>query len=182
MGFIILAVILAVIIVILLIPIRAVLSYDGKTEFYIKIMFIKIPIGKRAKKEKKQAAPKNDTAQKSGGESKIKKLLSLKDDISEFAEFVADRCFYFERLSVKLDFGTGNAAYTGLACGPLNALVYSAIGLIHSKTLLKDWDVMINPDFNSARFDLVFLCIGGTRLVHIIRVGIKGLKLYKKIK
>ncbi|MBQ7974135.1 MAG: DUF2953 domain-containing protein, partial [Clostridia bacterium] len=98
------------------------------------------------------------------------------------ASFFANKCIVIDELKIYLKFGTGDAAQTGVATGILNTLAYSITGAVHQNVRLKKWSVDIVPEFEKENFEFQFLCIGTTRLLHIINVGIKALKLYKKFK
>lgn len=174
---------LAVLITVLLfVPIGARLKFDKSLVIKIKIGFLSFsfPKGKaKPDKEKKSKAP---VKEKRDFKKLITDILSIKDDITDFFSFVSEKCFIMRNLDFRLDFGTGDAAYTGIATGALNAFVYSVISVIHHNTKLRKWSVNINPDFEKTRFDLVFDCICTTRLVHIIRMGLRAFKVYKKYK
>ena len=176
-----LAIIIAAIVAfILLIPIKAVFEINNGKDFYIKVLFIKIrrPKKKKSKKKKASAAGKK---KKTKPFDIIKIILAVKEDIEKFIDFAAEKCTVIEQLSFKLDFGLGDAAQTGIATGGLNAAVYSLVSVVHHKTVLKEWKIDINPDFQTEKFHAEFLCIARTRLLHIIRMGIKGYKLYRKV-
>ncbi|MBP3359703.1 MAG: DUF2953 domain-containing protein [Clostridia bacterium] len=173
----------AVILILLFVPVRIILEYDKSAHIYLKILFWKKLLNKESRKphekNEKQTAEKKD---KTNAGNKIKKILSLEDDIKEFADFTAKRCVTFEKLRFSLDFGTGDAAATGILTGLVNGAVYTIISVIHHNTTLKSFDVNINPDFEGEKFVFYLLCIAKTRAVHIISMGLKGLKLYKKFK
>lgn len=173
----------AVILILLFVPVRIILEYDKSARIYLKILFMKKHLnGERKKSPERKEKQAPEKTQKPDAGNKITKFLSLKEDIAEFAEFTARRCVVFEKLSLSLDFGTGDAAATGILTGLANSAVYTIISVIHHNTMLKSFDVNINPDFEEEKLVFYLLCIAKTRAVHIISMGLKGLKLYKKFK
>lgn len=170
-------IILVLFLLFLFVPIKAVLIKD---DFYIKVLFFKWR--RSSKKSVKQKKPSENSKPKRNTTAYIKKIITFSDDIKMLAEYTADRCLTFENLSLTIDFGTGDAAHTGVLTGALNGVVYTALSVLHHKTTVKKWDININPDFERENFNIQYLCIVRVRIIHIISIGLKALKLYKKIK
>ena len=170
-------IILVLIILLLFVPIKAVFKKD---DFYVQVLFLKwrVSSGKTKTKEK-SPKPSKDRADKT---SYVKKIIAHSEDIKKFAQYVAGKCLVFENLTLSIDFGTGDAAHTGILTGALNGVVYTALSVIHHNTTVKKWDLKINPDFEREKFDIQYLCIVKVSVMHIISIGIKALGLYKKIK
>ena len=173
-----LAAVLIVLLCILLVPIRAVVRVNDKTDFYIQILWFKI----KPSKTKKAKKTKPSSPKKRNNTELVKKVLAISEDIKEFVSFAADRCTVVEKLELILEFGTSDAANTGIACGALNGVAYTAMAAIHHNTTVKKWRIEIQPDFEREIFSISFDCIVRTRLLHIINIGTKGIKLYNKFR
>ena len=180
----ILAALVFVVAAVLFIPIRVQAHYDSKFELDIKVLFFKIGLTNKNKSGKKSGTKPKQS--KSSSKPDIygisKKLISLIDDIKSLAEFFSARCLVIENLALRLDFGTDDVAKTGIATGWINGIVYTTVAVIDHNTTVKTWTVDIQPDFQKEKFDVDFRCIARTRLLHIISIGIKGLRLYNKFK
>ncbi len=164
----------------LLVPIKAVLYKKDEFDFYLKIFCFKIKIKDRHKDKNKKTKKPSGASKKKFPFSVVKKIARLSDDIKDLAEFFSKRCIVVDNIKLRLEFGTGDAAQTGIATGVLNTAVYGFVGIVHQNVRLKKWTVDIIPEFQEEKFELEFLCIGTTRLLHIISIGIKGVKLYRK--
>ncbi len=167
-------IILVLFLLLLFAPIKVVLKKD---DFYIQVLFIKV-----RKSSKKQKKSQNPPEEKKNLVSHVKKIITFSEDIKILAEYISDRCIVFETLFLSIDFGTGDAAHTGMLTGALNGVVYTALSAIHHNTTVKKWDIKITPDFEREKFDIQYLCIVKLRVIHIISIGIKALGLYRKIK
>ncbi len=170
-------IILVLILLLLLMPIRAVIKKD---DFYIQVLFIKWRAPE--KKSKKQKQTESVSKENKSKKDIFRKIIILSDDIKALGAYAADKCIVFEQLRFNLDFGTDDAALTGILTGVINGIVYTILSVIHHNTTLKNRDISINPDFEREKFDIRYLCIVKVRLLHIIIIGIKALKLYKKYK
>ena len=167
-------IILVLFLLLLFVPIKVVLKKD---DFYIQVLFFKW-----RKSSKKQEKSQNLPKKKKSRVSYVKKIITFSEDIKNLAEYISQRCIVFENLFLAIDFGTGDAAHTGMLTGALNGAVYTVLSAIHHNTTLKKWDVKITPDFEREKFDIQYLCIVRVRIIHIISIGIKALGLYRKIK
>lgn len=173
---------IAFVLILLCLPIRAVVEKKGELDFYLKILWFKIKIKDRPRKKNKKTGASGKKEKKKFSFSVVKKVAGLSDDIKDLAEFFSKRCIVVDNITLNVAFGTGDAAQTGVATGILNTVAYGALAVVHHNVTLKKWSVEILPDFGEEKFVLEFLCIGKTRLLHIIGIGIKSLKLYKKFK
>lgn len=168
-----------ILIFLLIVPVGVQLIYNSEINFFIKIGCFKFSI---KHKEKKKISDNVNKSEKKKPEIKIRNLIAIKDEISELIGFIAGKCIIIRKFDIRIDFGCGDAAVTGLLNGGLNALVYGLMAVIHHGTVLKKWDVNIKPDFNTEKFEMFFDGICTTRPVHIIRMVIKAFKLYRKYK
>lgn len=166
--------------IVLFIPIRAVVGYDEKIYFYIKILFFRFTPSK--KRDKKSDFKNGSEKAKNSKIELIKKILKLSDELKSFVSYVSEKCIVVEHIKLSTEFGTGDAASCGILTGAVNALVYSLLAIIHHNTILKKHSIQISPDFSAEKFSVNFLCIVKTRPVHIISTGIKAIKLYKLFK
>lgn len=166
-----------ILIFLLIVPVGVQLTYNSEISFFIKIGCFKFSL---KHKEKKKIPDSVNKSEKKKAEIKIRNLIAIKNEISELIGFIAGKCIIIRKLDIRIDFGCGDAAVTGLSTGGLNALIYGLMAVIHHGTVLKKWDVNINPDFDTEKFELFFDGICTTRPVHIIRMGIKAFKLYRK--
>ena len=149
-------VIIAVVVILmfsLFVPVGVQLTYDSEISFFIKIGSFKFSL---KNKEKKKIPDIGNKSEKNKTEIKIRNLISIKDEMSELVGFIAGKCIIIRKLYIKIDFGCGDAAVTGLSTGGLNALIYGLMAVIHHCTVLKKWDVSINPDFDTEKFELFF--------------------------
>ena len=167
-------IILVLFLLLLFVPVRAVLK---KNDLYIQFLFFKW-----RKSSGKQNKSQNPPKTKKNTKSYVKKIISFSEDIKILTEYISDRCIVFDNLFLSIDFGTGDAAHTGVLTGALNGVVYTALSVIHHNTTVRKWDVKIRPDFEREKFDIQYLCIVRVRIIHIISIGIKALGLYRKIK
>ena len=175
---------LVLLIIILFAPVKLQVIKENKTQISVKYLFFKIPVepNKKQKPPKDSQTKRKPQKKKIGFVDNIKKILALKEDISAFIDYVSSRCIKIEDLQFCLDFGTGNAATTGILNGTINGFVYALVGIIHQNTLLKKWTVNITPYYEEVKFSYLIKCILTTRPIHIIGIGAKGLKLYLKYK
>ena len=172
----------AVFLAVLLVPVNVVFEYENGTSFYFKVLFFRFRPHRGKGKPAATAEESRGQTAPGDGAGKLKKVLEHRKEILELADYAAKHCIAVKQLSVKIAFGTGDAAATGIAAGALNALVYTAVSVVHHSTLLKKWDVSIDPDFEQEKFDAHLLCICTSRGVHIISMAAAALMIYKRIK
>ncbi len=167
-------ILIALVLFLLLLPVNIIARWDEEMEFFIKIWFFKI--------NPKSKGSKNGKKKKKKSSGLAGKIIHQGEDIKEFAKYVSQRCIKISELNLKIDFGTNDAACTGMITGALNTVCYTVMSTVHHLTLVKRWSIQINPDFEKELFDIDFVCIATTKLWHIIGMGMKGYKLYKILK
>lgn len=75
-----------------------------------------------------------------------------------------------ENFSLKMNYGLGDAALTGISAGMLWGVIYSLLGVLDRYFEFLEMDVAINPDFNDIKLQMEFNCIFKIKIVHIIIV------------
>jgi len=91
------------------------------------------------------------------------------------------RKMIFESFVLKIRFGDGNAATTGIEAGIIWGIIGSLVAALNNLFILETpADVNVLPEFNQKMLDLYIFGIIRTRLVHIIIAAIIGVKIYKK--
>lgn len=164
------------------IPVRLIFSFDGKVNIRIKLIWFPISAKKREKTEtaaiEKQEKP---THEKPNAAAILKNIKLASEDIKKLAEYAARHGICFEKLTVSIAFGTGDAAATGIAFGILSGIVYSILSVLYHNTKIETQSVKITPDFYNEKFVTDFVCILRTRLAHIIVMGLKGFLIYRKL-
>lgn len=78
-----------------------------------------------------------------------------------------------KNISVKINFGTGEAASTAVSTGVLWSLVCSAISSLSYVAKTDKPSIEITPNFNECFFNSEGMCIISSRLVYITIIAIK---------
>ena len=177
--------------IIAFIPIRFGIRYEKKNvEEWLRIGFFKLELNKKEKKEKaiqkESDEVQNSEKPKQSLTSKIKKGINIynnnAEDIKGVVGYVAKKAIIFDDIDVNFEYGTDNPATTGILYGVINGIVYGILGVIANSIKVKKQNIIISPDFNSAKIEIGAGCIVKLKNVHIIIAGIKCLKLWNKIK
>ncbi len=178
----IIAVLILILTCILFLPVTAELSYKEKAE--LKISFLKIPIYRTEfkRKEKESATPeeKAKTIEKASG--KLGKKIDGFKEFYKIATRLLSKYVTIDSISLKLDFGTGDAPSTAILIGVLWASLYGVIGRIGSICKIKKHDVFINPHYNEETFSFEGKCIIKSKLAYIIIIAITILMKIKSRK
>lgn len=182
-------IILAVIGFLLLIPIKAIISFavDDSNEISVRYMFLKFRIypGKKKKNGKKTREEKSEKQKKT---SDIKKYLhtawdsreDIKKGISDILYYMIHHAVTVNELNISACFGFDDAMKTGIAAGWINASIYNFIVLLDRFSRIRKWNVSINPDFNSKCIKAGIYCVISTNTVHIFVLGGIVLKMLLK--
>lgn len=176
-------IVLVILICILFLPIKAELLY--KEQAKLKVTFSGVPIYKKTLK-------KGEGQKSKPPEKKAKKLeensQKLGDKIDAFREFykittkLLNRFVKLHEITMKLEFGTGDAPTTAISVGALWGVLYGLIGRIGNICEIKKHNVEINPNYNGAVFSFEGKCIIKSSLAYIIIIAITILMKIKSQK
>ncbi len=196
MSFLILSVIIVLIItliaIVLLVPLTIEVEYkknvtENKVTAKVKYMGITIDLLKRQPNQKHKADKPQKEAKKLSF-SEVKQAIEkgsdifseIREDIVHILEYLSRRAVRVNLIKLHIVFGFDDAMYTGMMTGLLNGVAYNVLGLLHHHLTIQKWDVVIQPDFYTARFDIETQGILKIKNVHIMYIGVKMLKLYFK--
>lgn len=155
----------------------------NRAELEAAYLFIKKRIDLK-KKETKQADVKTDKKEMpERGIVFYRDLYALlKDGIKKLLSYLLERAVVFKNIEIKTEFGFSDPALTGIMCGTQNALFYNIVAYLHNNFKVKNFDILVNPDFENEKFEAFFNCIVKMKTAHIINVLFKGIKILIKIK
>lgn len=142
---------------------------------------------KPPQKEKKQKTVQKSEEKKEEDGKQEKNKLSL-DSIKQIFETVYDALKFLKKhltffnLRFVLEFGTGDAAQTGILTGTAWAIFYNIAGLADRVFVLKNHEIDVKPHFDDELFDFDFECVAGLRLFWIFPLVISLLKNLKKLR
>ena len=169
-------------------PIRLFLTFCKKDEgsdfkVTLKIGFIERILYPQEKKKTKGTDEKQDKPSvKDRITSGIELYKMIWEDVKEILLYASKNALKFENLTFHIDYGTGDAAATGILYGVISGIVYGIWGVIGNNAILESYDIDIRPDYYNALLSLDGKCIVKLRNVHIIFIGFKVIKLLKKMK
>ena len=185
-------IILILLALVMIVPIKFEASVNTLgAQIKIKYLFFKFTLYPADKKEKEdKTQEKSKEKSKTSSEKNVKKQLKFlyyfKNDlvsaIGEIVKYILSHAIIIEKLNINAKIGTGDPADTGMLLGGLYSFVYSAIGLLHASTRLKEHNVIIDPDFEGANFQAGVYALLTTRLAHIFVLLITLVKLLIKYK
>ena len=155
----------------------------GRQKVNIYINKIKVPTKeKTSTPEKKNNDKKPPKPKKKKTGFSLKKIGLISENISELTEYLCKKT-KIKSIVFHADFGLDDAAATGVAAGVVYGCVYTAAGVIYSKTDIKKEkiDICINPHFDAKCAEIYASGIFRFRIVHIINIAFKVLNFIKKI-
>ena len=174
------AIILAIIALLLFYPLKIVVQYrEKKIKLIFRCAFLRFSVKdsafrKKKKSEKSDEKPVED-AEKDGA-SRIKKMQSgfdsAKDALDEILDLVKHRA-KFSDIYVRLCYGTGDAANTGIMYGAIWAFVGNIYAYLCRHFYVEFPIVELEPQFDKTAFEIEAQGIITTRLVHIIKCVLK---------
>lgn len=180
------AILLAIIALLLFSPLKIVVQYrEKKIKLIFRCAFLRFSVKdsafrKKKKSEKSDEKPTED-AQKDGV-SRIKNMQSgfdsAKGALDEILDLVKHRA-KFSDIYVRLRYGTGDAANTGIMYGAIWAFVGNVYAYLCRHFYVEFPTVELEPQFDKTAFEIEAQGIITTRLVHIIKCV---LKLLPKLK
>lgn len=183
--------ILVIIAVLLFSPLRINAEYrDGKVKLIFRCAFVKFTLDtsklrkkKKTEKQKQNSAKAEDTVKEADGFSKFdgfkSELAVTGAIIAEAFELVKNRV-RFSDIYLRLRYGTGDAAGTGILYGGIWILVGNIYAFLCRYFYVEFPTVELDPVFNEKAFEIEVQGIIKTRLVHIIIAAFRSLKLYMK--
>ncbi len=169
-------------------PIRLFLTFFKKDEdadfkVTLKIGFIERILYPSEKKQTKVTDKKQDKPSvKDRINSSVELYKMIWEDVKELLLYASKNALKFENLTFHIDYGTGDAAATGILYGVISGIVYGIWGIIGNNAVLESYDIDIRPDYYNTLLSLDGKCIVKLRNVHIIIIGFKVIKLLKKMK
>ncbi|MBE7032319.1 MAG: DUF2953 domain-containing protein [Ruminococcaceae bacterium] len=174
------AIILAFITLLLFSPLKIIVEYrDKKVKLIFRCAFLKFTVKDSAFRKKEKTAKSNnkktDDAPNDGA-SRIKKMQtgfdSAKDALDEILDLVKHRA-RFSDIYVRLRYGTGDAANTGILYGAIWSLTGNVYAYLCRHFYVEFPTVELEPQFDKTAFEIEAQGIITTRLVHIIKCVIK---------
>ncbi len=174
------AILLAIVVLLLFSPLKIVVQYhEKKIKLIFQCAFLRFSVKdsafrKKNKSEKSEKKPA-ENAQKDGV-SRIKKMQSgfdsAKDALDEILDLVKNRA-KFSDIYVRLCYGTGDAANTGIMYGAVWAFVGNVYSYLCRHFYVEFPTVELEPQFDRTAFEIEAQGIITTRLVHIIKCVLK---------
>ena len=188
MNFIIIIVLIIVIILILIYTIKVEIALKYKInglddKFAIIFSILRGTIKYTYKPKKKSEIKKEEEKKKSkldGLSTKIDNFVSVCKIIIKIKVLLRKRII-LKKLVLKLDFGTGDAYYTGILGGLIWSLVGVGVAYVFETFEVCESKIEINPKFSEKTVVGNFSCIFSIKIVYIIVVAIK-LKFEKFMK
>ncbi len=188
---IVLALIIGFLVIILFTDTKLILKYrDGNLAIIIKNTFLRIKINPQRLAEFRKKENKNDkkdeATEENGIFKKIEELKSKYNKSKEMIEVFAECMKYkisFSEIHIYVQYGTGNAATTGMAYGAIWTLIGNVYSYLCRHFSITFPDVVLDADFNGKPvFKADIEGIIKLKFVHIIIATIRSLKIYKKHK
>lgn len=181
--FIILGIILLLAAVVVMLPVRVVIEYTGKTMFKVYVYGIKIFDTTKNKKGKQTT--KSESAEKST-KSDTDYITLLKDNFELLKEILkqivekAKKYVIIKNIEVKYRFGLGDAAITGIYSGAVYAVINGFAAYIRNFYRIRKQRLEVVPDFDNkvqkfeAKIEIVI------RAIFFVPVFIKLLRIFKR--
>lgn len=184
----IIAAILAIIVCILFLPFKLEVYYKEK-QLKIVAFILGIPIYRLnpdIKSKKKGKTSKSDSPGRV--EDVEKDVLTLGERIEHYAEIYNNtvkllrKYVGIDKVQLKIDIGTGDAATTAVGTGLLWSAAYRLISIIGSIMYINNHNVQINPIYTKTAFSVDGKCIIKSRIAYIIFIAITILMKIKSRK
>lgn len=175
--FLIIALLIAIICMLLFAETKAEIKYkDKKLDIILRTGFLRLKLSPKTDKKKLKAEKKEEQEEASEAERTIgsikEKYKEYKEIIHVFLKAMRYRV-KINKLEIGLEYGTGNAATTGMLYGVIWGLITGAYNLLTVFFNMEFPKAEISPDFQKSKFDFTFNGILRVRLVHIINALIK---------
>lgn len=171
---------------ILVIPIKAVISFainSDENEMTIRYLFFKLNIYPAKPKQETEEQGESAKKDKSGFAGSVWVSRSeIKWGLSKLLCYIIKHAIIIKELNISARFGFDNPMNTGLAAGAANAAVYNVIGLLDRHARLKKWSVELTPYFDEQCLMAGVYCRLHTRAAHVFPLAAVLLRTYMKIK
>ncbi len=174
---------LAVIIALLTAPLEIDIEYrNSKLKITVKCLFVKIVLDEKNFAKKKSTKTKKtklnaQNTEKIGAMEKLKNLKKGFDEIRyilhDVFEHMRDK-IEFSGIYVRVKYGTGDAAITGMIYGAIWSFIGNVYGFLCKFFRIKFPKVELEPQFGGKAFEIEAEGIITTRLVHIIIAAIRS--------
>ncbi len=184
---IIIVLILALLIFLLYSPLKITVEYrNQKLAIEFRCRFLKWRTKDSHFKKKKNGEPASqDKGNMPGVLERLttfrKSYDGVKDIVDEVLDLVKNRA-EFSGIFVRVRYGTGEAALTGMIYGAIWTLVGNIYSFLCRFFRIEFPVVELEPVFGGKAFEIEAEGIIKTRLVHIITAGLRSLRLYSKNK
>ena len=164
--------VLAVIVLLLFVPVKVEIHFENKkTDVKVKVFGIPLKRVTPAKEVKES----HEQARKLF-ENNTKKLSQKIRDFAVIFKTTAKltrRYAKVENISIRINFGTGDAATTAVSTGVLWSLVCGCVSAVSLVARAEKPSIEITPAFNECFFNSEGMCIISSRLVYITIIAIK---------
>ena len=180
------AIVSGIIAYILWAPLKVTVEYRSKkttVSFRCRFFKFKLKPNTKEKSEKKDTSNENDTKLRL-----TEKIRKWKSDFEEYKVFLDEIMILlqnrarFTGIYVRIHYGTGNAATTGILYGGIWALVGSVYAYLCRYVSIEYPKVELKPNFSEKELDIELAGIIEARLVHIITAVFRSVKIYSKHK
>ncbi|MBQ9737476.1 MAG: DUF2953 domain-containing protein [Clostridia bacterium] len=187
----ILLLVLGLITALLLAPLKITVEYsNSKLNFTFRCMFFKITISERNLKRKKGKTDKGADAQKAvltnsvQGNSVLGRIKIFKEGYTHFSKVILEVLSHvqnhaeFSGIYLRVRYGTGDAAITGMIYGAIWSIVGSIYSLLCRFFKVDFPKIELEPVFGGKALEIEAEGIIRTRLVHIITAAYRSMKIY----
>ncbi len=142
----------------------------------------------RKKKTKKRRQKKRDTKKTQVSFTQIQRYIDKIKFMSDtykhifhgLKRYIQDKIIC-PSFVLKVHFGLGDAALTGIATGVIWAFIYNGFSILSRIVVVKEREINVWPDFNEKRSDICFDSIFAMRIAHIIIVFVLSTFLLLKV-
>ena len=168
----------------LLINLKAVLTYDDAFGFTLKYGFIKLY------SSDKNSDNSNEKSNNFNNKESVHDLYTkrIKGNLSLIKELI-DKIFLrftkhlvFKNISIKYEYGVGDAATTGVFYGVVSAATNIFLSYMDNKFKVKNITNTIIPDFNNKKNEFSCKFEFNIRAIHLIGVATEFIKFLRKLK
>ena len=184
----IIAAVLAIVVCILFLPLK-IKAYYKEKQLKIAVFILGIPIYRLnpdIKSKNKEKSSKSNSPERV--EDVEKDVLTLTERIEHYAEIYSStvkllrKYVGIDKVELKIDIGTGDAATTAVGTGLLWSAAYRLISIIGSIMYIDNHNVQINPIYTNTAFSLDGKCIIKSKIAYIIFIAITILMKIKSRK